>query len=85
MPIDVSRLRDLAVSDSGFVFDPTTGRIYTVNAVGLAVLNALKAGQPADALAPAVAEAFDVQEGEDVAADVEEFLGHLRQEGLVSS
>jgi hypothetical protein len=32
----------LALSDSGFVFDPVSGRSYSVNATGLAVLRLLQ-------------------------------------------
>jgi hypothetical protein len=38
-------LRRLAVSDSGFVFDPVNGDSFTVNPCGLAVLRLLKDGQ----------------------------------------
>jgi hypothetical protein len=36
----------LALSDSGFVFDPVSGRSYSVNATGLAILRLLH--QPTD-------------------------------------
>lgn len=36
----------LALSDSGFVFDPSTGRSYSVNESGLAILRLLQ--KPAD-------------------------------------
>ena len=36
------RLRQLAVSDTGFVFDPQTGQSFTVNATGRLVLDCLK-------------------------------------------
>ena len=38
---DLNRLRDLALSDTGFVFDPCSGATFTVNATGLAVLKGL--------------------------------------------
>jgi len=37
-------LRRLAVSDSGFVFDPVNGDSFTVNSCGLRVLRLLKDG-----------------------------------------
>ena len=40
-----SHLGSLAISDSGFVFDPNTGNTYAVNATGLAVLRGLKSGR----------------------------------------
>ena len=74
----------LAISDSGFVFDPVSGRVFTVNATGLAVVNALKSGEQPDAVPGLIAGAFEGEGGEDIAADVEEFVAHLREEGLVS-
>jgi PqqD family protein of HPr-rel-A system len=83
MTLDVSRLRDLAMSDSGFVFDPVTGRTYTLNETALVALRALKAGELPEAVAARLRDSFDVGEDEDVAADVEELLARLREQGLV--
>ena len=69
----------LALSDSGFVFDPVSGRSYTVNATGLAILRLL---QKPTALAEVV-EALQ-QSFEGAAAtlerDVIEFAGVLRSQ-----
>ena len=40
----LTRLSDLAISDSGFVFDPYTGASFSVNLTGLTLLRALKDG-----------------------------------------
>lgn len=34
--------KDVAVSDSGFVFFPTTGESFTVNPLGMEIINLLK-------------------------------------------
>lgn len=39
-----NQLAMLAISDTGFVFDPRTGHSYSVNATGLALLKCLKQG-----------------------------------------
>jgi PqqD family protein of HPr-rel-A system len=83
MSLDVSRLRDLAISDTGFVFDPVTGYTFTVNETALAVLRALKGGQPPDAIATGLEASFEVEPGEDLARDVDEFVARLREQGLV--
>ena len=43
--MNTSHLSMLAISDSGFVFDPRTGHSYAVNSTGLALLRSLKLGQ----------------------------------------
>lgn len=81
--LDFSRLRDLAVSDSGFVFDPMTGYTFTVNPTGLFVLQGLKRGESIEAISQGIPEEFDLEGGEDVSRDVDEFLSRLREHGLV--
>ena len=38
--------KDLSVNENGFVFDPVTGESYTLNPVGLEMLQLLQLGQP---------------------------------------
>ena len=83
MTLDTTRLRQLAVSDSGFVFDPLTGHTFTVNATGLAVLAGLKAGRVADEIASDLGDAFEPEGGEDIQRDVDDFVLRLREHGLV--
>jgi hypothetical protein len=78
LPFPTEVLKRLAISESGFVFDPVTGDSFTANATALAVLRL--AGQATDthALAEALAGEFDV----DVAVaerDLVEFAGVLRR------
>lgn len=80
---DLSRLRDLAISDSGFLFDPLSGYTFTVNATGLAVLQALKRGDAVDAVVQRLTDDFEADGGEDISRDVEEFLARLREHGIV--
>ena len=81
--LDVSRLRDLAISDAGFVFDPLTGHTYNVNETALAALRALKAGESLDRVKASLQDNFDVEPEIDVARDLDDFLSHLREQGLV--
>lgn len=57
--MDISRLSLLAVSDTGFVFDPRTGHSYTVNATGLRVLRDLRKGQPISATIAEFQDSYD--------------------------
>jgi PqqD family protein of HPr-rel-A system len=82
MDIEAPRLRELALSDSGFVFDPMTGHTFTVNPSGLLVLSMLKEGMEVEQLTQRLAEEFEVEAGEDPARDVQDFIMQLRECGV---
>ena len=78
-----ARLRDLALSDSGFVFDPLTGHTFTVNCTGQLTLRCLKDGLGPEDTAQRLAEEFDFDQDEDPARDVRDFMLQLRDCGLL--
>ena len=76
-----TRLKDLAVSDSGFVFDPFSGGTFTLNETGRTVLNGLRAGlSEADIVAQLHSE-FDAVTPK-VEEDVRDFLRTIAEFGL---
>jgi hypothetical protein len=79
---DHRRLGDLALSDTGFAFDPYSGSTFTINATGLCVLTALKEGLGLESIAERLRHRFDAG-GVDVARDVGDFLALLRHHGIV--
>ena len=81
--LDVSRLRDLAISDTGFVFDPLTGYTYSFNETALDIVRSLKAGLPLSTVIDHLAGGFDAEPEDDLARDVDEFVARLREDGLV--
>ena len=84
MPKDVSRLRQLAINESGFIFDPLTGHTFTVNETALAVIQALKQGGSVEQIAAQLGSDFEIDGGEDLARDIDDFLSRLREHGLVA-
>jgi PqqD family protein of HPr-rel-A system len=80
----MQRIKDLAVSDSGFVFDPYSGATFTANSSALCILDGLKRGLSLDALQKDLSTRFDVR-GEDLARDVDDLVASLRLYGLVPS
>jgi len=78
------RLRQLAVSDTGFVFDPFSGATFTVNATGLVILEGLRRGDERPELLDRLRERFDVH-GEDLERDLDEFIHLLRQGGILGA
>ena len=70
-------LMRLALSDSGFVFDPVTGNSFSVNGSGLAILRRLQQGTDLTRIVASLCEEFEVDA---LAAerDVIEFANLLR-------
>jgi hypothetical protein len=73
------RLRQLAISDSGFVFDPLTGHTYSVNGPGLEILEGLKQGLTASDLAARWSETHEFDADDDPLRDIEEFIAQVRK------
>lgn len=76
------RLKDLAVSETGFVFDPYSGATFSLNASALCLLRGLKEGLGPDELIARLEESFDVTDA-DLSRDIDEFLELLRYNGVL--
>jgi len=76
------RLKDLAVSETGFVFDPYSGATFSLNASALSLLRGLKEGLDQDELIARLEESFDVTDA-DLSRDIDEFLELLRYNGVL--
>ena len=70
------RLSQLAVSDTGFVFDPQTGLSFGTNETGLRTLNMLKGGCDLDETARSLADEYGIPE-EMALSGVESFVKQL--------
>jgi PqqD family protein of HPr-rel-A system len=79
------RLKDLAVSETGFVFDPYSGATFTANATGLTILDALKEGASRQTIVEELQSDYDVRDSADLGRDVDEFVGLLRRYEIVDS
>lgn len=80
------RLKDLAVSDTGFVFDPYSGASFSTNASGLEILKKLKEDASRAEILKALQTTFDVAEGEDdLERDLDEFVQLLKRNYVVSN
>ncbi len=52
--------KNIAVSQTGFVFDPTTGDSFTLNPIGLEVLEQVRDGKPFNEIVAAITSKYDV-------------------------
>ena len=82
MIIDVRKLKELAISESGLIFDPTTGTIYTSNSVGLLILGALRDGKEGLEIRNLILNDYDVDELT-AERDLSDFYNQLRGSGMV--
>ncbi|MGD8323912.1 MAG: PqqD family protein [Gammaproteobacteria bacterium] len=80
---DAASLQRLAVSESGFVFDPVSGHSFTVNETGLMILRALQQDRRVDALRERLVSTYEV-DAPTLDRDLLEFLGSLRDQLLRS-
>ncbi len=71
-------LRRLAISESGFVFDPVSGHNFTVNDTGLLILRHLQQNQDFSTLVKRLQQEYDATPN-DIERDVIEFIGMLRE------
>ncbi|MCP4290534.1 MAG: PqqD family protein [bacterium] len=77
------KLKDLAVSDSGFVFDPSTGTTFNVNVPGSRILDLLKNETSFQDILVAIEGEFEVGNA-DLHRHVQEFLASLVSFGLIT-
>ena len=78
----MGHLHQLAISDDGFVFDPTTGQSFTVSSTGYFILTALKHENTLEQIVADLTETYEVshQEAEQDALD---FMAHLKNHRLL--
>jgi hypothetical protein len=74
-------LKDIAFSDTGFLFNPITGESFTVNPIGVEVLNHMREGKSFREICDSLVENFEV-EHEIAERDVLEFMNLLKHHQL---
>lgn len=52
--------KNIAISETGFIFDPTTGDSFTLNPVGLELLEMLKSGNTFEEISKHFISKYDV-------------------------
>jgi PqqD family protein of HPr-rel-A system len=82
--MDLNKLKNLALSETGFLFDPSTGNTFTVNETAAFILNSMKSGLKRDAIAGALADEFDVSE-QMAREDVSDTLLQLGEAGIIAA
>lgn len=81
-PEALERLKGLAISESGFLFDPITGYSYNLNSTALELIHLLQAGKDRQQMMKQMLDVYDVHV-DDFDRDFEQFLGLLQEYGLL--
>lgn len=71
-------MRRLAISESGFVFDPVSGHSFTVNETGRFLLHHIQQGHKLDGILEDVQTHYTVA-NRDAERDIMEFLSSLKE------
>lgn len=74
--------KNIALSDTGFVFDPSTGNSFTVNPIGLEIIGHLKDGRTAEEIKTAVLGVYET-DGASFEKDYADFVNMLYKLKLV--
>ena len=74
--------RDIAISDSGLVFNPMNGESFSVNPIGMEIFNLLKEKKSFDEISEKLKEKFEVEKNT-FEKDFLDFTSMLKQYELL--
>jgi hypothetical protein len=69
--------KNLSVSESGFIFNPSTGDSFSVNPIGAEVINLLKEDRSPEQIKTALLEKYDVEKTL-LEKDIDDFLSQMK-------
>jgi hypothetical protein len=75
---------NIAVSDSGFVFNPDTGESFTVNPIGVEIINLLKDSKETSEISNQVRLKYTVDQPT-FEKDFDDFIGLMRNYSLIEN
>lgn len=80
--MDYQNLQNLALSDTGFIFDPSTGRTYTLNETAVFIIKHLKDSKKQETIITALMAEYDV-ERDNAERDFLDLVIQLKEMGLI--
>lgn len=57
--MNTARIKNLAMNDNGFIFDPSSGYSYSANELGIYILRLLSEGQSKEEIVAAIAAEYE--------------------------
>lgn len=73
---------NIAISDSGFLLNPTTGESFTLNPMGVIIVKMMNEQKSYDEIELKIMEEYDVSRST-FDKDYQDFLGVLQQNNLI--
>ncbi len=58
--MELKKLKNLAIAESGYIFDPTSGHSYTANETAVFIMNELKDGKSSEEVREELVRVYDV-------------------------
>ncbi len=80
--MNIEKLKNLAISDNGFIFNPITGDTFTLNKTAVFILNELKLQQNENTIISKIIEKFEV-DSQDATNDFNFFITQLKTYDLI--
>jgi len=74
--------RNLAISENGFVFNPTTGDSFSVNELGALIINKIKEGKSEAEILEFITQEYDTEKAT-IEKDFNEFIKILSNHQLI--
>ncbi|HOI31271.1 MAG: PqqD family protein [Bacteroidales bacterium] len=75
---------NIAVSDNGFIFNPASGESFTVNQVGLDILNLLRKGEKQETIIQQLSEKYQADKAV-IERDLSDFQAMIKQYHLIQN
>ncbi|MEA3479632.1 MAG: PqqD family protein [Bacteroidota bacterium] len=76
--------RNIAISDSGFIFNPDTGESFSTNALAVEIFNQLKEEKSFDEISEKIMKNYHVEQAT-FEKDYHDFMGFLEQYNLLEN
>ncbi len=76
--------KNIATSESGFIFNPGTGDSFSANPIAAEILVHLKENKPGSEIKKLILERYDVEPGV-LENDWDDFLAQLREANLLDT
>jgi hypothetical protein len=76
--------KNIAISESGFVFDPTSGESFSLNPIAIEILNMLKEGKGRGDIVESVLKKYDIDR-DTFENNYFDFAGMLKQFNLLEN